>query len=497
MRSASALPRLAIFHWPLRSPIVNKSYARSVAFLFALLLTATPAVAQKGPRRDLQASINGLVKGFEAANSGSVGVSTMVFKTGKVPYSYKGTKPMAPASNMKVVTTAVAMDRLGPDFQFETRLYGPSTHVNGVATGDLVIKGGGDPSFYAPYVGSAMEPLQEFARAVKQSGIKKVSGNLIVDDSDFDRKFISDTHLERYRLEAYAAPVGGLSLNRNVVTLNVTLDGITTDPPTGSLQFTNKVTAGGYDQVWVERPRGTDKVIVNGVVRPGSSVSTTLTIHDPVRFTGSAFFRALSKAGIAMTGKWITVAEGKPANLAGKVMLARHRSPKLRELIRETNVESDNILAEHIFRRIGASVVGYGSARNSEAVVRDFFAKHGIDDTGLKMFDGCGLSESDRISPFQLVRLLHAMWGHRYGQMYIDSLPAPGEGTLQGRLGGALMRAKTGTLNNHTGLTGYVVTAYGQTVGFSILVNNVQEVWPAVELQDRIVSLLSGWNQPL
>lgn len=462
-----------------------------------LCALSLPAAAQNAPRRDLQASINSMVKDFETTHGGKVGISTLVFKTGKVPYSYKGTQPMVAASNLKAVTTAVALDRLGPEFRFETRLYGPRAVKDGVATGDLVIKGGGDPSFYAPYVASSIEPLQQFARAVKNAGIKKVVGNLVVDDSDYDRQFISDTHLERYRLEAYAAPVSGLSLNRNVVTLNVSLNGITTDPSTGSLEFVNKVTAGGYDQVWVERPRGTDRVIVNGVLRPGGTASTTLTIHDPVRFTGSVFFRVLAKAGIAMEGKWVTVPEGKPASLAGKTMLARHRSPRLRELIRETNVESDNILADHIFRRLGASAVGFGSVRNSEAVVRDFFGKNGIDDKGLKLFDGSGLSESSRISPFQLVRVLGAMWGHSQGQIYIDSLPASGEGTLQSRLGGALVRAKTGTLNNHTGLTGYVVTAYGQTVGFSILVNDVKEVWPGVELQDRVVSLLSGWTQPL
>lgn len=477
--------------------LTTRCFSRPLGFLFVLALLVTPAAAQS-PRRDLQATLNRLVKEFEANHpKAKVGVSTMVFKTGKVAFSYRGSTPMIPASNLKLVTTAVAVDRLGPDYRFETRLYGPSTQRGGVATGDLVLKGSGDPTFYAPYVSTPMEPLQEFARAVKNAGIKKLVGNLVIDDSDFDRKFISDTHLERYRLEAYAAPVGGLSLNRNVVTLNVSLDGISTDPPTGSLQLINKVSAGGYDQVWVDRPRGTDKIVVNGVVRPGSVVSTTLTINDPVRFTGSAFFRALAKAGVQMSGKWMTVVEGKPASLAGKVMLARHRSPTIKELIRQTNVESDNILAEHIFRRLGASAVGFGSAKNSEAVVRDFFTKNGIDTRGLKLFDGCGLSESDRISPFMLVRVLYAMWGHKAGQIYIDSLPAPGEGTLEGRLGGALMRAKTGTLNNHTGLTGYVVTSYGQTVGFSILCNNLQETWPAVDLQDRIVSTLSGWGQQI
>lgn len=469
-----------------------------VAFLFLFLTLSSAALAQGEPRRDAQQAINALVKDFQTRfPKAKVGVSSMVLKTGKVVYSHDGTKPMIPASNLKTVSTAVALDRLGSDFRFETKLYGPAKAQSGTAVGDLVLKAGGDPTFFPPYTATALEPLQEFARALKQNGISKVQGDLIIDDSDYDREYLPKSHLERYRLDAYAAPFGGLSLNRNVVTLNVSLNGVTTEPSTGSLQLVNKVSAGGYDEVWVERPRGSDRIVINGVVRPGSTVSTTLTIHDPVRFTGSALFRVLGKAGISLSGKWVTVPLGKPASLSGKVLLARHRSPLLKDLIRRTNVESDNLLAESLFRRLGASVVGMGSARNSEAVVRDFFVKNGIDDTGLKMVDGSGLSEANRISPFQLVRLFRVMWAHPNGQTFIDSLPAPSEGTLEGRLGGSLVRAKTGTLNNHTGLSGYVVTAYGQTVGFSVLVNDMEQVWPAVDLQDKIVSVLANQAQAL
>jgi D-alanyl-D-alanine carboxypeptidase/D-alanyl-D-alanine-endopeptidase (penicillin-binding protein 4) len=205
----------------------------------------------------------------------------------------------------------------------------------------------------------------------------------------------------------------------------------------------------------------------------------------------------VEKNGIDVTGKWKTVEEGQPAPLAGKVLLARHRSPKLVDLIEMTNTESDNLLAQHLFRRLGATLTGFGSVKNSEAVVRDFFKKHDISDKGLRMIDGSGLSETNRIAPFQIVHLLKAMWNHEVGQLFIDSLPAPGEGTLRSRLGGVVLRAKTGTLNNHSGLSGYVVTAYGETVGFSILINDVERTWPAVELQDRLVSLIARWDQPL
>lgn len=194
---------------------------------------------------------------------------------------------------------------------------------------------------------------------MRENGISKVQGNLIIDDSDYDREFISSTHLERYRLDAYAAPFGGLSLNRNVVTLNVGLNGITTDPPVGSLEFVNKVSSEATTRSGSSAPEVRTRLWFTVWCDLEVPWSTTLTIHDPVRFTGSAFFRVLQKAGITMTGKWMTVPMGKPASLAGKVLLGRHRSPVLKDLVRRTNVESDNLLAEHIFRRLGASSVGF------------------------------------------------------------------------------------------------------------------------------------------
>ena len=200
--------------------------------------------------------------------------------------------------------------------------------------------------------------------------------------------------------------MGGLSLNRNIVTVSVGSKGISVQPDTGSLELVNKVKEGSGNSLWAERARGSDKIILHGVRQPGKAVQTTLTIHDPVRFAGSAFFRILKRKGIAFGGKWGRVKEGQPASLRGKTLLARHRSPELKELVERTNSKSDNILAQHIFRRLGASVVGFGNVKNSEAVVRDFFKKNKISTLGFEMADGSGLSENNRVAPFQLVYLL-------------------------------------------------------------------------------------------
>lgn len=477
-----------------------KTLLHSTALALCLLLLAPAALAQgkgSGTSKDLNAAANRLVQDFQGRYGGQVGVSTQVLKSGKVPYAHRGTKPMIPASNLKLVTTAVALDVLGSDFRFETRLYGPSSVIKGEMKGDLVLKGGGDPTFFAPYVRSSTSPFKDMTRALRRNGVERVSGNLVIDDSDFDREFISKSYHDRYLLDSYAAPVGGLGVNRNVVTVSVGPKGLTVEPDSGSLKLINKVKKGSYNQIWAERPRGTDKIIVHGVAKPGKAVQTTLTVNDPVRFAGSTFFRLLEKSGVDFGGDWRTVAEGQAAPLAGKVLIARHRSPKLGELVNQTNVKSDNVLAQHIFRRLGASVVGFGNVKNSEAVVKEFFQRHEISDAGFTMTDGSGLSEKNRVAPYQIVHLLKTMWSHKDGQLFIDSMPAPGEGTLRSRLGGTLVRAKTGTLNNHSGLSGYVVTAYGETVGFSIMVNDVQQTWPAVELQDKLVSLIARWDRPL
>jgi serine-type D-Ala-D-Ala carboxypeptidase/endopeptidase (penicillin-binding protein 4) len=475
-----------------------KTITRILLFFSLVFFLSPSAIAENEPSsKEFNAAAAQLVRDFEARHGAKVGVSTQVLKSGKVPFTFNGATPMIPASNLKVVTTAVALDALGEDFRFETRLYGPGASDNGVVQGDIVLKAAGDPTFFPPFVESSVSPFESMATALRRNGIRKVTGDLVIDDSDFDRDFIAKSYHNRYLLDSYAAPVGGLGLNRNVVTVSVGPKGMFVEPSTGSLQLSNDVTLGGYDQIWAERPRGTDKIMVHGVARPGSTVQTTLTVNDPVRFAGSAFFRILEKSGVDFEGQWRTVEVGQPASLKGKVLLARHRSPKLGELVSRTNVESDNLLAQHIFRRLGASMVGFGSVRNSEAVVRDFFKKNHISDVGLKMVDGSGLSEKNRIAPYQLVYLLKAMWDNDHGQRFIDSLPSPGEGTLRQRLGGAVVRAKTGTLNGHTGLTGYVVTAYGETVGFSILVNNIESTWSGMELQDQLVAMLARWDKPL
>lgn len=462
------------------------------------ILLAIPALAAPPPPSAItfKQKISNLVQ--NAGLRGKTGIYIKVLKSGRVLYNERGTVPMIPASNLKVLTTATAIDMLGPSYRFETELRGPEPNSGGIIPGHLYLVGSGDPSFCEPYNAPATEPFRFFVRQLRKAGIRGVVGDVVADDSAFDREFRGQGWFDRYLLEYYAAAVGALSVNGNLVEVIVTPGKIMTNPSTPSIQFVNKVKPGSYTEVYVDRKPGSDIVTVSGVIAPGGLVRRTITVDNPSLFAAGVFSRLLEKGGISHTGGFRVIDRvAEPAQVSQLKVYARFKSPTLLELATQINRESDNVFAQHLFKAVGERYRGQGSASSAEAAVIAFMQRNGIDTTGLHMVDGCGLSVLDRVSPQQLVEVLEAMFYSPHGQEFMDSLPAPGQGTLGYRLGGVRLRAKTGTINRHSALTGYVVSAYGQTIAFSVLVNDVDATWSAVDLEDRVVQAIAGWPAPL
>lgn len=431
------------------------------------------------------------------ASQGKVGVYVQVLKTGRVVYSENALTPMVPASNLKVVTTAAALDLLGPDFRYVTELRGGAPDSQGVLHDNLYLRGQGDPTLCLPYV-SPTAPWKFFARHLQTKGIRSVEGDLVGDDSAFDREYRGKGWFERYLLDSYAAPVSALSLNNNVVELTITSQGVRCDPPSLGFPLRKEYSEGGYEECWITRDPASEVTCVKGTVTSGSAIKRSITVANPGLFTMGSLAGVLQSSGISIKGKTRLIQlSGEVARSQAAPIIARYQSPKLKDIIAQVNKESDNVFAQHVFKTLGYRSRGIGTASNSEAAVKEFLQRRGVDVTGLTMVDGSGLSTLDRISPRQLVGVVEAMWRHPHGQVFVDSLPTGGEGTLRSRLGGLTVRAKTGTLDEHSSLTGYLVSAYGQTLGFSILVNDTQSTWAAVELEDRILHLLASWDQPL
>ena len=205
----------------------------------------------------------------------------------------------------------------------------------------------------------------------------------------------------------------------------------------------------------------------------------------------------LDKAGIKVTGKVRLIEQvGEPAGVSRLHLYGEHLSVPVSEIIHEINHESDNMFAEHLFRMAGQITDGKGTAASGMRACMNFMKSNRINTKNIYMADGCGLSPKDRISPQQLVSVLDAMDCSYYRTWFKHSLPHSGRGTLRGRLAGIEVRAKTGTLAEDSSLSGYVKTAAGQELAFSIIVNGAP-VWSAVDVQNSIVQTMSAWDQQL
>ena len=234
--------------------------------MFGRSVQAAPASA-----KPLKLRLANLVKGSANLGTAKVGIYVEVLKTGRIVYSDNGDQPMIPASNLKLVTTAAALDCLGPDFRFETELRGKSPDAQGIIDGNLYLKGSGDPTWCYPY-NQPDSALRFFAKQLRTLGAKKIQGDLVGDDSVFDREWIGRGWLERYLLDSYAAPVSGLSINNNVVELNISSQGIQTIPSSNGFPLDNRLRVGGGTDVGLTREPGQEVTRLVGSIGSGAAV---------------------------------------------------------------------------------------------------------------------------------------------------------------------------------------------------------------------------------
>ncbi|MDQ7823219.1 MAG: D-alanyl-D-alanine carboxypeptidase/D-alanyl-D-alanine-endopeptidase [Candidatus Eremiobacteraeota bacterium] len=469
----------------------------SILILLALfILLPSPAHAQKS-LWDLSRTIERLVKESQCCQSASVGVFVKVLKSGEIVYAKNADIPLVPSSNLKVLTSAAAFACLGPDYRYKTTLYGgPIDPSRGIIETSLYLVGSGDPTFGMPFTETPTAVLEDFAQRLFALGLRRVEGDLVGDDSVFDREFIGKGWKTRYILDDYAAECGGLSLNANLMEVLVQPGKVTLFPECPAIEIVNKTSTGGYTEVEVKRESGTNRVLITGTVGYGAPGGATITVHNPPLFTTAAFGKILKDHGIYVSGK-VKLIEPKPVKYSyrGFLPLCSHESPKLFEIVKQLNKESDNFLAQQVFRTLGAEVKGKGTLKNSEDVIRDLMDKAGVDKEGLKMADGSGLSNFNRVTTRQLVGVLDYMYFHPHGKKFIATLPQAGvDGTMKYRLSGSKVFAKTGTINENSSLSGYVWTAYGQVVVFSIISNNhklSQGFYK--DLEDRIVGTIAKW----
>lgn len=424
---------------------------------------------------------------------GTMGLYVKALDTGRVVYAYRADAPLIPASNFKVLTTAVGLAALGPDFRFHTQVLAPPADaVTGVINGNVYLKGNGDPTFVEPWTRPATGPLLDFADAMYKRGVRKVTGHVVGDDSAFDREFIGRGWFQRYLLCDYAPETGALSINGNVMHLVVRPQGIEAWPPT-SLLNVRRISSRG--QTSVSRQYDSSNIVVRNLKQP---VQTTMTLHNPPLYTTTTFRIILGKRGIPTAGARLV--EDKETPLPeGLIVYGEKWSVPLLAILKRINKQSDNLFAQHVFKALGWKVHGKGTLANSARAIRDFLDGLGVDTRGLQVADGCGLSVLNHVTARQFVELLEGMNRRPDARVFKSTLSIAGkDGTLRGRMTGLRVAGKTGTIDGACTLSGYVITHAGQEVAFSILVNhhrtsNDQVRW----FQDEVVKAVAASSERL
>jgi serine-type D-Ala-D-Ala carboxypeptidase/endopeptidase (penicillin-binding protein 4) len=468
---------------------------------------------------------------------------SVITPTGQVIYALNAGQSFEPASNAKLFTTATAFAVFLPDSHFTTKVVASSVpSVDGTLEGDIVIQGSGDPSISGrvwPYAGktersnSPLQVLEGFADQVAANHIHRVTGKVIGDDSLFPfERYGGGWGWDDLQWE-YGAPISALTVNDNVIYLDLTPGARPGDPVTAAWRpnvpyymVENTTVTGAAapkPQLGLDRQPGARTLRLFGTLPVNSKgVHLALAIEDPAEFTALAFRQMLVDRGIAVDGpaagqhryssataEYLDAYQAKltpplPVGVSlpqvkavqADTVLATHASPPLVEDLTVINKVSQNLHAELVLRDLGQAVLGDGSILGGARVIRQFLIKAGVDPGDFVFFDGSGLSPQDMITPRAATTLLAYAARQPWGEAFRETLPIAGvDGTLSNRflqspVKGKLL-AKTGTLSEVNTLSGYLTAKSGKTVVLSILCNDHDPANEATrKAADRIIEAI-------
>ncbi len=489
MRSATLLVLLAV---ALSGATVAQAQTRRPA-----ATTARPPASRAAPRpaparaplrateptsagelgRDLNALLN------TSTTRGDWGVIVVSLTRGDTLFAHSPDAMLLPASTMKLYTAAMALERFGPAHQFRTEILrqGALT-VDGTVTGDLYLKGAGDPSLsprYASWNGG-VSPMDAIAGLVWSTGVRRVTGDVVGDASAYQDRRVPEGWRTRYLQAGYAARVSALSVNENLahIVVRATARGATVSfeealygLPIASTVTVRKGSRGAMVRVWQDTTA--DRFRVNGWIGSASPERRyQVVVEQPERFAAASFRAALERRGVVVEG-------GVRANAAPAtaMLLTAWGSPPLAQLLVTMNGESNNHFAELLFRNSSRTGTTSGSAAAANASLRSFLTTRvGAAPDAVFAADGSGLSTLDRVTPRSMVQLLSYANLAPWGQVYAATLPVAGKTeTLRGRMRRTPaednLHAKTGTTNEVTALGGYVRNRNGELLAFSFLYN--------------------------
>ncbi|QOL50742.1 D-alanyl-D-alanine carboxypeptidase/D-alanyl-D-alanine endopeptidase [Massilia litorea] len=409
-------------------------------------------------------------------------VSALVLRGDQVLVSHLAERPMQPASTMKLVTTLVSLEHLGPVFRGRTELLTNADVKGEVLKGDLVLRGGADADLSG-------EVLENMLRALHNAGIRRIEGNLVLDRSLFNpaRSDIGLPPFDESPEAYYNVIPDALLVNKNMLQIDMrstekrmqldmqpALNGVTIASNMKLVDADCARWEDGWKLPQVVHTDGKIKVVLEGSYPKNCAKTNSINVLERDAYLDGLFRLKWKQLGGKLNGR--TLAGSTPIDAR---LLAEHRARALPEVVRDTNKPSDNALARTLFLSLGAleadPVLGsrplpvtsdQTTYTRADATIRNWMRAHGIDDSGFVIENGSGLSRIERISPLQMGSLLRAGLLSNWAPEFLASMPiAATDGTMRRRLNGSpaagRARLKTGTLRNVVAVAGYVPDASG------------------------------------
>ena len=451
--------------------------------LLALAILSRPALAD-----GLPPNVLGALKAAQIP-AASVSVVVQPVDAGKPLVAHNAAQAMNPASVMKLVTTYAALDLLGPAWTWKTTAWTEAAAVDGILSGNLYLKGSGDPRF-------AIEHLASLLRQLQARGIRHIAGDVVLDRSAFDVPAIDPGAFDDKPMRPYNVGPDALLINFRALRFTLLPDGgrvrLLMETPSEGLRVDNRLRPGegGCGSNWKDfidvrlLPENSgNRLEFTGTYSPQCGEKALNLSPLPADAQAGGLFRALWKElGGTLGGQ---VRGGSVP--AGARLAATHESPPLADAVRDINKFSNNVMARQVYLTLGNDGAP-ASAERARRRIGDWLNARGLRFAELEIENGSGLSRRERISADSLNRLLLDAWKNPVMPEFVASMPIVGiDGTMKKRLNGseATGRAhiKTGTLDSVKTAAGYALDAQGRRYAVTFLINHpkAQAGGPAID----------------
>ncbi len=479
-------------------------------FIFTHILYAREVTYEDNPNIDLKYFIENVLFN-KIAPEAQWGIYIERLDNHKVIYEKDAHKLFHPASNRKIIVAALALEYLGADFSFETPIYLNGTIENQRLNGEIIVKASGDPTFHPIYDPrrSYNFPFNDWAKEIKNKGIQSVRGDIVIDVSVFAKNDNIPTGWCWEQLkDSYASPSSAFSLFENCVTIKYNSSDNIGEPVKYSLipdissflleNNSKTISNAGFCNINIIKSPLDSKYIITGSMGNGVKPQTIrIPMTNPEIQVAEAFKSTLEKEGISILGKIKLLNDRKEIDYTKLTPVFIQKSPDLKRIIKQMLIESNNFFAEQIYKSISAQKEGVGSYERSRIFERRTWSRWGLPAREIVPSDGSGLSRFDLISPYFFSQLLKYIYEKKSVWEFENLLPTNGiNGTMRGRISKQdyinKVKAKTGTVNRVSCLSGYLYTHNNIPVVFSIMINNTlgEMGGKMIFIQDKICERL-------